>query len=250
MEQGPPPRLGGLLSIHLQQKTQGIRCALEDTAMPRRDGRHHQKRRWAADLPGGPPKETQGQVLFALRENDFKTMSSPLQPHQPAAPRPVDNRQQEGPSQKPRVWGTASPLDPAGLQVSEGTLSRGSGGHFAAAASAAPQRLNPPADMQVSPRLCSQACRKSLLLAVCLSELITPAPGSSPRRSGSLRGLGEQGRGHGGGETQPLTTGVTLPRLLHLFCLFLLLCHPAVTLGMGRACVRAEILQSALKAAV
>lgn len=131
-----------------------------------------------------------------------------------------------------------------------GTLSRGSGGHFAAAASAAPQQLNPPADMQVSPRLCSQACRKSLLLAVCLSELITPAPGSSPRRSGSLRGLGVQGHGHGGGETQPLATGVTLPRLPHLFRLLLWRCHPAVTLGAGRACVRAEILQSALKAAV
>lgn len=60
--------------------------------MPRHYGCHHQKCCWVADLPGGPPKEMQGQVLFAFQENYLKMMSSPLQPHQPAAPWSVEKR--------------------------------------------------------------------------------------------------------------------------------------------------------------
>lgn len=46
------------------------------------------------------------------------------------------------------VWGKAPSLDPGRLQVLGATLSRGSGACFAAAASAALQQRNPPADTQ------------------------------------------------------------------------------------------------------
>lgn len=173
--------------------------------MPCRYSCHHQKRHWAADLPGGPPKETQGQVLFALQENYLKMMSGLLQPHQSAAPQPVEKKTGGGTEPETQAAGQGTLSQPWQTADFEGTLSRGSGRHFAAAASAALQQLSPPADVQVSsPRPCSQASRKSLLLALCLSELITPVPGSFLCCSRPLRGLEVQGHSHGGRETQPL----------------------------------------------
>lgn len=85
------------------------------------------------------------------------------------------------------------------------TLHRGSGRHFAAAASAVPQQQSLPANTQVSSsHPCSWACWKPPLLAVCLSELITPAPSSFPCRLGPPRDLEVQGHSHGDSKTQPL----------------------------------------------
>lgn len=83
---GPPSPPGRSFVCSSVAENTGVRCGVEDTVMPCCYGCHHQNRRWAADLPDRPPKETQGQVLFAVQENHLGRMSSPLHPHQPAAP--------------------------------------------------------------------------------------------------------------------------------------------------------------------